>query len=159
MLSVAVAAYGVCVLLAAWLLPDRVPLHFNGSGTADRYGSRAEALLLFGLLAVVLLAVLAGSRQLVQRAGLDLVKVPHAAYWKRPEREAELRRRMRVDLDRMFAATFLLCAAVVAATTSVARSGGEDRLPGTFFAVFVAYLPWTAWWLWHLTARRYRPPR
>ncbi len=95
---------------------------------------------------------------MVQRASLDLVRVPHPAYWKRPEREPELRRKLRTDLDQFWAATVLLCSVVVAVMTWVAHSGGEDRLPAIFFAVFAAYLLWTAWWVWRVTAHRYRPP-
>lgn len=159
MLRAAVATYALGVLVAAWLLPDTVPLHFSASGTADRYGSRTEALVLFTILGLLLLAVLAGSRWATQRGGLALVNVPHPDYWKTPEREPELRRRLRADLDQVFAATFLLGTAMVAATTWVARSEDQDRLPWAFLAAFAAYLLWTAWWGWHLAARRYRPPR
>lgn len=158
-LPAAVVLYGVSVLLAAWWLPERVPLHFGAYGTADRYGSRAEALLLFALLGVVLLAALAGSRWLVRRGALGLVNVPHREYWRSPEREPELRRRLRVDLDQVFGATFLLCTALVVSLSWAARGGSDDRLPWVFVAALVTYLVWTAWWGWNVAVRRYLPPR
>jgi len=155
-LRAAVGTYAASVGLAAALLPARVPLHFGASGAVDRYGSRTEALVHFGLLGVGLLAVWAGCHQLVRRVGLQLVNVPHADYWKAPEREPELRTRLQVDLDRLFAATFLLCAVIAAATLVAAR--GDGRLPWWFGVGFAAYLLWTAREVWHLTTRRYRPP-
>ena len=155
-LAASVGTYAASVLLAAVLLPARVPLHFGSSGTVERYGTRTEAVVLFVLLGVVLLAVWAGCRQLVRRVGLELVDVPHADYWKAPEREPELRTRLGADLDRLLAATFLLCAVIAASTLDAAL--GEGRLPVWFFAAFAAYLLWTAREVWHLATRRYRPP-
>lgn len=56
--DVLVALAFVFALAAIAFLPDKVPMHFNAVGEADRYGSRFEVLLLAGfvLLARLMMA-------------------------------------------------------------------------------------------------------
>jgi hypothetical protein len=155
-LYAAAVVYAVSVVLSAGALPEQVPLHFGLGGSADRYGSRSEALTGFGALGAFLLALWLVVRWAVRRTGLDLVNVPHADYWKTPEREPELRRRVEDDLTWFFAATVLLLAALPVST--VAAADGSGQLPRWFPVLFGAYLLGTLGWCVHQFTRRWRPP-
>jgi hypothetical protein len=155
-LGTAAALYVLSVAVTVRGLPAEVPLHFGLGGEADRYGSRTEALIGFAVLGLGMLAVWRICLWSVRRAGLDLVNVPHPQYWKTPEREPELRRRVEVDLTWFFAATVLLLAAIPVSTLTAARGSGE--LPWAFEALFVLYLLGTSAWCVFLVTRRYRPP-
>ena len=156
LLAVAVAVYAAAVVVAAAVLPERVALHFGGTGAADRYGTRAEALVVQAAVGAGLLALALGADALARRAPLRLINVPHAEHWKTPEHEPELRSRLRTDLAGFFAATFGLLTAVSAATTQAAT--GSGHLPWWFFVAFGTYLLVTAVWLVHQVTARYRPP-
>jgi nitrate reductase NapE component len=92
----------------------------------------------------------------VRRGSIGLMNVPHPEYWKTPEREPELRRRMEADLTWFFAATVLLLAAIPVST--VAAAGRNGLLPWGFQVVLGLYLLGTVVWCGFLLTRRYRPP-
>jgi hypothetical protein len=152
----AAVLYALSAIGSALVLPDRVPLHFALDGSADRYGSRAEAVIGFAALGLGMLALWLLVLQCLRRASLDLFHVPHAAYWKTPEREPELRRRVEVDLTWFFAATLLLLAAVP--VSMAVAAGGGGRLPLGFQLLFGLFLVGTAVWCGLLAVRRYQPP-
>ena len=80
------AAYVVVLVWLGVSLPDRVPMHFDGAGDADSWGSRTEALVLWTVLGV---ALLGGGALLARHAtGGDgtWLNLPHKDYWLAPER-------------------------------------------------------------------------
>ena len=155
-LLTAAVLYALSSAVSALVLPDRVPLHFGAGGEADRYGSRAEAVTGFAVLGIGLLLLWLVVVQLVRRSSLDLFNVPHAAYWKTPEREPELRRRVEVDLTWCLAATILLLAAVPVSMAVAAR--GDGRLPWAFPLLLGLFLVGTVVWGVVVSLRRYQPP-
>jgi uncharacterized membrane protein len=148
----------VCLLAAlvcaAYLLPDEVPLHFDGSGDPDHWGSRTEALVTMGAVGLLLALVLGGTAALTERMPVSLLNVPHKDWWTAtPDREQRMRQMMRTDLYALGAATMLLVALAVVGTVVAARSDEPALGPFVYvglgcYLVFVA-----AWTVWSLRTR------
>jgi hypothetical protein len=153
----ACAGYAVVLAVLAGTLPDRVPLHFGADLQADRTGSRTELLVVVAVVGLVLVAVFGGSRRFTDRVRLDAINVPHAAYWRTPEHEAELRRRVRTDLLAVGTATTLLLAAQFALVGAAASAG--TGLSAWSVVLLAGYLAGLAGWAIWLSTSRYRPPR
>ena len=148
----------VCFLLVlvccAAAMPADVPLHFGGSGAADRWGSRTEAITTMTIVGGLLAVVLGGTAALVDRLPLASLNVPHKVWWTAtPEREQRMRAMMRTDLYALASATMLFLAVVVVAMTVAARS--EDPALGpVFFVGLASYLVFVvAWTSWSLGTR------
>ncbi|GAB7193092.1 hypothetical protein NUM3379_38010 [Kineococcus sp. NUM-3379] len=149
--------HAVVLAVAAVVLPERVPLHFGAGLHADRWGERGELLLADALVAALLAGLFAGLAALTARVPLQLVNVPSPAYWKSPEHEAELRRRLRDDVLGLGAATLAFAAAACALTVHAAATG-SGRLSLAFAALLVLYLGATVAWCAHLVLVRYAVP-
>lgn len=151
--------YAASVAVASAVLPARVPLHFAGSGEPDRWGSRTEAVLTFGLIGAGLVLVLGGSAVLADRLPLrsGLVNLPHKEWWlATPAREAEARRRLRADLYGLAAAVMAFLVGVLWVTVAAARSD-DPRLGWPFMvAVGVLVVGVVLWTIW-VSVVRYRP--
>ncbi|WP_337059483.1 DUF1648 domain-containing protein [Kineococcus sp. G2] len=152
-----VVLHAAAVVVAALVLPQRVPTHFGGGGEADDWSSRAGAVavsaLVGGALAALFTALAAG----VRRLPVDMVNVPNTRCWRAPEHEAELRRRALDDLWTVGAATILLLTAAEGAIVQVALTG-TGRLPWWFAAVLAAWLVGVLVWALTLGLTRYRVP-
>lgn len=153
------AAYAASIAVAAVLLPERVPLHFAGSGEPDRWGSRAEAVLTFSLIGAGLALLLGGAAALMERLPLrsGLVNLPRKDWWlATPEREAEARRRLRADLYGIAAVTMVFLVGVLGVTVAAARS--DDPSLGWPFMVAVGlFVAATVVWAIWTSVVRYRP--
>ncbi|MGY1591227.1 DUF1648 domain-containing protein [Geodermatophilus sp. SYSU D00708] len=145
------------VAVLAVVLPERVPLHFAAELTADRYGSRAAFLWVAVGTAAGTAALFAGLAAFVRRVRLEHVTVPHPGYWKTPEREPELRRRLVDDLLHVSTATFLLLTGVFAFVGHAALTGSDTLSPGAVVLVGVFVVGVLAW-VGRLFTHRYRPP-
>lgn len=144
---ITVALYAGAWLVALGWLPERVPLHFGGSGGVDRWGTRAQALVGFAALGVGLGALLGGTAAFSDRIPPALLNTPRKDWWTAtPERLADLRRRNRDDLYVIAAATQLLVTAVVLETVRAARSP-DPHLGPVFFVCLGAYLVFVAAWV------------
>lgn len=144
----ALALYVAVVAAAATLLPARVPLHFDGSGQPDRYGSRTEALVSFGALGLVMTLVLGGLAIWAPRIPLTLINMPAAGkeWWSAtPEREARMRGRLGREAWEMGAATLLFLAGVCLLVVRAARAA-DPVLDAWFWLALVAYLAYVAVW-------------
>ncbi|MEV5003498.1 DUF1648 domain-containing protein [Nocardioides sp. LML1-1-1.1] len=125
--ALAAVAYLASLVVAAVLLPDRVPIHFGVSGDADRWAGRPTALVSFaalGLFLALLFALL------------------------RPRPPAS-----RDDMGVIGAATLGLLTALVLCTVRAARAD-LPRLDGVFLGVVVAYLVFVVAWAIRLRRRR-----
>lgn len=150
------AAYVAVLVWLALTLPRRVPLHFDTSGTADSWGGRSEALLLWLVLGLVMLV---GGALLARYATAGTgtwLNLPHKDYWLAPERRASFRRRFEGDTLGFVAWTGALLVTLMLFTGRAAANDGV--VPGWWFwTALVAYLAGTGVWIaWLL--RRYRPP-
>ncbi|WP_432494458.1 DUF1648 domain-containing protein [Kineococcus auxinigenes] len=152
-----VVLYAAAVVVAALVLPERVPTHFGGSGEADDWSSRTGAVTVSALIGAALAALFAALAAGVRRLPVDVVNVPNAWYWRAPEHEAELRRRAVGDLWAVGTATMLLLTAVEGAIVQVALTG-TGRLPWWFFAVFGTWIAGLLVWALTLGPTRYRVP-
>ncbi|WP_432482298.1 hypothetical protein [Kineococcus esterisolvens] len=153
-----VVLHAAAVVAAALVLPERVPTRFGGGGGADEWSSRAEAVASSALAGTLVAGLFAGLAAWVPRLPLEVVNVPNAAFWKSPEHEGELRRRLREDLLGIGTTTVLLLTAVQGALVQAALSG-TGRLPWWFFAVLGAWLAGVLGWVLSLALTRYRVPR
>jgi uncharacterized membrane protein len=144
------------LVVAAVGLPEQVPLHFDGTGDADRWGSRTEALVTMSLVGGLLVVLLGGTAAFVDRLPVTMLNVPHKQWWTAsPEREARMRRMMATDLYVIGAATVLLVALAVLATLQAART--DATLGGLFVAGLVVYLVVVlGWTVWACTSRYLR---
>jgi len=151
--------YAASIVVAAAVLPTRVPLHFTGSGEPDRWGSRTEAVLTFGLIGAGLALLLGGSAALMDRLPLrsGTVNLPHKEWWlATPEREAEARRRLRADLYGLAAAVMTFLTAAVVVTVATARSDDPSLGWPFMVAVGVFVVGVVLWAIW-MSVARYRP--
>ncbi|WP_432562072.1 DUF1648 domain-containing protein [Kineococcus sp. SYSU DK003] len=144
------------VVLAAFLLPDRVPTHFGGSGAADDWSSRAGALTFLSLLTAGMTALFAGLAWWMPRVGWEWVNLPAKQRWAELGLQDEVRRRLRTDVLWTGSAMSLFEIAVTSAVVDAARSG-TDRLPGW---ALVAFVVWLVVFVGYAasTPLRYRPP-
>ncbi|MGY1750988.1 DUF1648 domain-containing protein [Modestobacter sp. SYSU DS0511] len=154
--AVSCLLYAVAVAILALTLPDTVPLHFGAGGEVDRTGSRAEFLVVAGVVGVLLAGVLGGFARWSRRLPLELVNVPHARYWKTPEHEPELRNRLSTDLYAFGAATMLFLTAMFLLVGQAAAAG--TGLSGWAVVLLVAFLAGAVGWAIWLATARYRPP-
>ena len=68
---------GLATAVVAWfVLPDRVPMHFGGSGEVDRWGSRTEAVVTFAVMIVGLALLFWVLTIMVPRMPEDLLNIP-----------------------------------------------------------------------------------
>lgn len=145
------------VVVAAFVLPDRVPLHFDASGEPDRVGSRLEALVAFAGLGAVLAGVLGGIAAAAPRIPLGHVNLPAASkrWWSAtPERERRMRRRLARDLWQLGAATMLLLAGLCGLTIRAARSSDPALGPWSWILVGVYLVVVVAWSIRTVRANR-----
>jgi hypothetical protein len=148
--------YAAVVAVLAVTLPDRVPLHFSADLQADRLGSRDQLLLGAVATGLLIAALFGGLARGSHRLPLDLVNVPHAWHWKRPQHVGELRRRVAADVLTAGTGTLVFLAAIFALVGRAAVAGtGLSRWTVVLLAAFlIAVLGWCVW----LGTRRYRPP-
>lgn len=153
--TVSVVLYVVAWAAAAVLLPERVPLHFAGSGEPDRWGGRTEALVTFAILGAAMGSLLGGVA--LARFPIGWVNVPHKDWWTAtPERTARLRRMIRDDGLRIGTATMLLLGALIVLTIRAARLA-DPHLDAGALLVIAAYLAWILGFAWRTYRGRYRP--
>lgn len=153
---------GVAVTVLAWfVLPDRVPLHFGGSGQVDRWGSRTEAVVTTGVVVVGIALLFWALTVWIPKAPASLLNIPakDKEWWlATPERRRRLDRRLVEDLHVIGAATLLLV--VVVELMTMAQAGADDPALGPWFWVALAlYLVGVLGYTGYLVAVRYRAPR
>ncbi|HEY9565086.1 MAG TPA: DUF1648 domain-containing protein [Nocardioides sp.] len=151
---------GVCTV--GWfVLPERVPLHFAGSGEVDRWGSRPEAVLTMALVGAGMALLFWALANWVPRAPETLLNINERdkKWWlSTPDRTVELRRRLSADLFGFGAATMLLLIVVELITLGVARDEEPSMTPWIWLALGI-YLVGVLGACVHLATRRYRTPR
>lgn len=152
---------GVVGTSASWfVLPERVPLHFGGSGV-DRWGSRTESVVFFAI-AVGSLALLFWVLAIAMpRAPETLLNIPERdkVWWlATPERRDKLIRMVVSDLYAMGAATIVFLVALQAMIIREARRS-EPALGPFFWVVFSTYMALVLGYSGYAIVVRYRAPR
>lgn len=152
------AALGYAAVLGwAWtVLPDRVPVHWSGSGGPDRVVGRDRAVLEFALLGGVTTAMFAGLAAWMRKVPLGLVNVPHKDHWSRTENQPELRRRVAADMWAFGAGMQAFLAVVVVQIVLVADEP-EPRLGPVFVVALIAVVVLSVGYVLAASLWRYRP--
>lgn len=138
-------ATATVVYVAAWIacavaLPERVPMHFTASGRPDRWADRADALVAFAVLGVVIAALFWVLDAVTDRLPSSWINTPHRDWWlATPEREARLRALSRAESAVIGAATLVVLAAALLLILAAARSE-DPRLGWPALVVFALYL-------------------
>ena len=127
------------VVIAAGLLPERVPTHFGAGGDADDWSSRTEAVTFLALLTLGMAGLFAALAWWMPRMSMEWVNVPDKQRWIEAGREGELRRRLREDALLFGASTNVLVLSTTIAMVQAASSG-TDALPVWWFVVFAGWL-------------------
>lgn len=81
---------GICEVFYFYpLLPERMAVHFNASGTADGWGTKDYFFLTVGTVFLLLLVIFGGLPQLLRHIPASLINLPNKNYWLAPERRAQ----------------------------------------------------------------------
>lgn len=157
----AAAVLAAAMSVVAWLLlPDRVPLHFDGSGDPDRWGSRVEAVITLGAVKAGMVLMFWALTAWVPRAPETLLNIPwrDKEWWlATQERRGRLNDRIVWDLNVMGALTVLFLVVVELFTIWAARH--ETGLGAWFWVALAVYLVAILGYAGYLVAVRYRAPR
>lgn len=159
--GISVLAGVATVIVEFFVLPERVPLHFGGSGGVDRWGSRTEALVTSGALIGGLSLLFLVLAVVVPRTPESLLNIPERdkQWWlATPERRTELHRRIVSDLYLIGAATLFLIVGIEAVTIVQARET-SPALGWSFWAMVSIYFVGVLGYTGYMIAVRYRAPR
>jgi len=149
-------AFAASILGGAMAMPDRVPLHFDVHGDPDRWASRGEALLTIGIIGVAVAGLFGLIGVLVSRIPVGMVNVPDRDWWaENPEREAELRRRLRTDMLGLGGGVLVFFAVVTVLTTRASRTD-PPHLDAWFFVALALFLGGVLGWVVYAVRVRYR---
>lgn len=144
------------LVVAGNRFPRRVAIHFDLSGQPDDWLSRSDALVLMSIIGLsggLIFGLLAAG---ASRIPIRMFSVPDRDWWAAtPEREAELRRRMRTDMFG-FGGVYLLFLAALTLLTLRASLMAEPHLDGWFVALLVGFAVIVVGWVLYLVRVRYR---
>ncbi len=153
---------GLGATVIAWfVLPDRVPMHFGPSGEVDGWGSRTESVIWMGLMTVFMALVFWGLATLVPRAPETLLNIPQKdkQWWlSSAERRQVLNRRIVPDIYGMGAATLLFLTGLWVMIVAQAQRE-QPGLGGWFWVMVAVYLVGLLGYTGYMIAVRYRTPR
>jgi heme A synthase len=155
--ATAVVLFFAVLVAVSFTLPDRVPLHWAADGTPDSFGTRAQFIVSFALVGLLLVALFIGVLAIANRASLARVNIPHPEYWKSEQNAPRLRVMLRADLNHLFTGVFLLLLVLLLGAAASARetSGQLDWLVPVGVVVFLLFV---IGYVVYLTAVRYRVP-
>lgn len=132
----------------------RVPLQVNAAGTANRVGSRSNALTIAAAPGIVVLGLGVGLVLLAQYGPLRAMNIPHRSYWLAEQREPEVRRMLAADIALIMSVTLVFLSLLPLGIVLAARDGLSPLLVWLPIGAYVAVvLTWSGW----LARYRYRP--
>jgi uncharacterized membrane protein len=152
-------AYAGLVVWAAGVLPERVPMHWSGTGPPDRWGSRTETTVMLVVLGVIMVGTFGLMLVFIPRSrSLAWVNLPNKWYWEQPERLPETFHRIKVDLG-VLGCLAVAFSGVVPLTIVEATLSDEAVLPAWSVAAFVGWLAlFLGYTIWMVVVRYRVPP-
>jgi uncharacterized membrane protein len=156
-LAAAVVLYFAVLVAVSFMLPDRVPLHWAADGTPDSFGTRAQFVVSFALVGLLLVALFAGVLAIATRASLARVNIPHPEYWKSEQNAPRLRVMLRADLNHLFTGVYVLLVVLVLGAAASAW-GASGQLDWVVPVGVVAFLLFVIGYVVYLVTVRYRVP-
>lgn len=139
LLGAETAAY---VALWGWAyprLPERVATHFSLTGIPDGFSGRAEFVMWYSLMLVLVASGLLVLARVLPRMPPELINIPHREHWLEPPRRASTLRYVERLVLEITAVTVGLLVAV-AGVVIAHDLGRGDRLGGGFGLLVGAYL-------------------
>ena len=135
----------------AIVLPDRVPQHFDASGTPDSWTTKWESLaivlIVYLITVVTLVPVVVLARCLEKHFWLDsLLNLPNKQYWLSPERRNETMRYMHEAILWIAIATLALLIGVMQFVLMGSRENVQHFSVTGFLIVMGVYLAYMAVW-------------
>lgn len=151
--------YAAVLTWAGFVFPERVPMHWSGSGGPDRWGTRTEAIITLVILGLIVMGIFGALIVSVPRSGsLKWINVPGKTYWKRPENLGQAMRKIAVDLSALGCLVMGYICSVPVAIVAAANKP-DAALPSWSLVIFIAWLAlFAAYGVW-MVAFRWRPPR
>jgi uncharacterized membrane protein len=143
------------VVVAALVLPERVPTHFGAAGAPDDWSSRAGAVTFLAVFTAAMVALFVGLVRWVPAMPVEWINIPNKRQWIEAGLEGELRRRLRVDLLVVGAGLNVVCLSVTLAMVQAAHSP-HGGLPWWWFVVLGVWLVFTTAHVVVMHAVRYR---
>ena len=149
-------AFAASIVGGAMAMPDRVPLHYDLHGDPDRWASRGDALLTIGIIGVAVAGLFGLIGLLASRIPVGMFNVPDRDWWaEAPEREAELRRRLRTDMFGLGGGVLLFFAVVIVLTTRASRTD-PPQLDAWFSVALALFVGGVLAWVVYAVRVRYR---
>lgn len=140
-------------------LPERMATHFNGSGEADGWSSKASFTWLYAGLVALMALTFWGIAAFLPRLPDALINVPNKEYWLAPERRRATLAYFADQMLWMGNATLLLLLYALRQTIQANLEGGDAALGKSFVVVVLVYLAATIAWSVALIARFMQTPR
>ncbi|MFE0750471.1 DUF1648 domain-containing protein [Gordonia sp. NPDC058843] len=130
------------VFVSVWVAvavagPDRIAGHVDAAGEVTRWDSKWVVLAGLGAVGLLFVVIFGFSGALLARLPARAINLPgrrRKEYWMRPAHRTEFNRLMAEDLELIGAATMVLLAWLLAATT-IFSATGETSMNGWAFAV------------------------
>lgn len=132
------AAYGVLLGWQAVSLPVTVPAHVDAGGDPTRWGTLGGHLAFAVVMGISVVGVFWAVPWLTGRLPAELVNLPDAEYWLRPENLATTRRRLADETGWLGAATLVLVGYAVWMLGRVAL--GRPSHPAVLWVLVAALL-------------------
>ncbi len=127
------------------LLPERLAVHFGGSGAPDGWSGKAAFVATYGAVELVVVLFGLGFALILDRIPVTLLNVPNKGYWFSTERRRESMEFLKTQVLWIGASTlgFFVAIAQIIFMTNL----GDDppRLSNDFWYVFVAFVVLVLW--------------
>ncbi len=150
--------YAALVVWAASVLPDRVPAHWGTSGPPDRWGNRAEAIIMLVVLGVVMVGLFGSLIVFVPRSrSLTWINVPGKWYWQRPENLPRAMQMVAVDMAVIGCLSMAFCCVVPVMIVQASQTP-DAALPSWSTAAFIAFIALIIGYSVWMVAGRWRVP-
>lgn len=145
------------LVVAATMLPDRVPVGFDVTGTPDVWRSKMWVILSVSGVSAILIMVFEVLIRVLPARGGGRLGLPHREHWVQPDNRARFRAMIATDVAFFGLCAMVLLSVMVIGAARVAQAGTEG-LGQIGVASVLGFAMTTLTWLVWMFTTRYRPP-